>query len=80
MELRKFRALVSERGLDDFGASGITFEVDELIKGEIYTQADESRYCKVNYERTPFFVDNNGCSRDIEYCIENKIIEEVLTH
>lgn len=76
MKLRKFKALVSEKGKDDFGASGIVFEVDQLIKGNIYEQADERNYCEVSYKRQPFFVDDNGCSRDIEEMLKsNKIIE-----
>lgn len=77
MKLRKFRALINEKGLDDGGVASFTFEVDNLVKGRIYTQADERQYCKVDYVRKPFFVDDNGCSRDIEKSIKKGIIEEV---
>jgi hypothetical protein len=30
--------------IDDYGFSGMTFEVDQLIKGKIYTQADQRFY------------------------------------
>lgn len=46
--LRRLRALVNEKGLDDFGASGLTFEVDQLVAGSVYTQADERFYDKVD--------------------------------
>jgi len=76
MKLRKFKSLVNEKGRDDIGMSGMTFEVDQLVKGRIYTQADESKYCEVSYKREPFFVDDNGCSRNIKDMLrENKIIE-----
>jgi len=78
MKLRKFKSLINKKGLDDFGASGITFEVDQLVKGKIYTQADETNYCEVSYKREPFFVDDNGCSRDIKHCIKNNIVEELF--
>lgn len=78
MKLRTFKALVDEKGMDDIGASGLTFEVDQLVKGKIYTQADERNYCEVNYVRKPFFVDDNGCSRDIADNIKKGIIEEVF--
>lgn len=77
MKLRKFRALVDEKGLDDLGESGIVFKVDQLIKGKVYTQADERNYEKVSYKRKPFFVDDNGCSRNIEFCLKEGIIEEI---
>lgn len=76
MKLRKFKALVSEKGLDDFGASGLTFEVDQLIEGKIYKQANQSEYDKMSQNLPPFFVDDNGCSRDIKYMLkEGKVIE-----
>ena len=78
MKLRKFKALVSEKGLDDFGASGITFEVDQLVKGKIYTQADQRFYDERGRNSKPFFVDDNGCSRDIERSIKEGIVIEVF--
>lgn len=77
-ELRKFRALVSEAGLDDVGFSGITFETAQLIKDKIYTQADQSFYDEMGRNSKPFFVDSNGCSRDIAQCIKDGIIEEIF--
>jgi hypothetical protein len=75
-KLRKFKALVNEKGRDDFGMSGITFEVDQLVKGRIYTQVDQSLYDKRGRDSDPFFVDDNGCSRDIkDMLIEGNVIE-----
>lgn len=78
MELRKFKALVNEKGLDDFGASGLTFEVDQLVKDKIYTQADQRFYDERGRNSKPFFVDDNGCSRDIDRSIKEGIVIEVL--
>ena len=74
-KFRKFRALISERGLDDFGASGLTFEVDQLIKGKIYIEEDQTFYDRLSL---PFFVDDNGCARDIKHMLETKQVEEVF--
>jgi hypothetical protein len=76
MKLRKFRALVGEKGLDDFGESGLTFKVDQLVKGKVYTQADLTRYGLSG--TADFFVDSNGCSRDINYMINSGKIEEIF--
>ncbi len=42
---RKFEAKIDEWGLDDFGYSGATFEVQSLKKGKIY------------YEQNPDYID-----------------------
>lgn len=76
-KLRKFISLVNETGVDDFGASGLTFRVDQLVKGKVYTQADQSNYDEHGRNSAPFFVDDNGCSRDIADCIKQKIIKEI---
>jgi hypothetical protein len=49
-----------------------------LIKGKVYTQADLQNYERVS-KRTPasFFVDDNGCSRDIEELLKEKKIVEI---
>ncbi len=78
MKLRKFKALVSEKGKDDFGFSCITFEVDQLVEGRVYEQADQSKYDEMGKKSKPFFVDDNGCSRDIGLCIKKGIIIEVI--
>lgn len=78
IKLRKFRSLIGETGLDDFGASGLTFETDQLVKGKIYTQADQRFYDEHGRNSKPFFVDDNGCSRDIEFMLKNKYVEEVF--
>lgn len=78
MKLRKFKALVNEKGLDDFGASGMTFEVDQLIKDKIYVQADQRFYDEIGRNSKPFFVDGNGCSRDIDRSIKEGIVIEVF--
>ena len=76
MKLRKFKALVSETGLDDFGLSGDTFVVEQLVIGDIYTQADQTYYDENGRNSAPFFVDDNGCSRDIKQMLrEGKVIE-----
>ena len=76
MKLRKFKALVGETGLDDLGLSGDTFEVDQLVIGDIYTQADQTYYDENGRNSAPFFVDDNGCSRDIKQMLrEGKVIE-----
>jgi len=76
MKLRRFKVLVSEKGLDDFGASGSTFLVDQLVEGKIYEQADQSRYDENGRNAQPFFVDDNGCSRNIKQLLRlGKIIE-----
>jgi len=76
--MRKFKALKSEKGRDDFGASGITFEVDQLIEGKIYTQQDTTYWDERAKRSAPFFVDDNGCSRDIDYCLKKGIITEIF--
>jgi hypothetical protein len=78
IKLRKFRALSSERGFDDFGASGLTFEVDQLVKGRVYIEADRRRYDETGRNSKPFFVDDNGCCRDIADMIKSGIVEEIF--
>jgi len=76
MKLRKFKALVNETGLDDFGASGQTFGVNQLVVGKVYTQADQTYYDENGRNAAPFFVDDNDCSRDIKQMLrEGKVIE-----
>tara|TARA_R110000772_G_scaffold2410_4_gene8500 strand:- start:8740 stop:9006 length:267 start_codon:yes stop_codon:yes gene_type:complete len=77
MKLRKFKCLVDEKGMDDIGMSGMTFEVDQLIKDKIYTQADQRNYDKRGRDSAPFFVDDNGCSRNIKEMLRENKIEEV---
>lgn len=79
IKLRKFRALINEKGLDDGGGASFTFEVDQLIKDKIYTQEDQRNYDERGRNSKPFFVDDNGCSRDIELSIKQGIVEEVDT-
>jgi len=76
--MRKFKALKSEKGRDDFGTSGITFEADQLIEGKIYTQQDTKYWDKQAKCSAPFFVDDNGCSRNIDDCLKEGIIVEVF--
>lgn len=59
--MRKYKALVNETGLDDFGASGITFEVKSIIKDKIYEEGPIS-----------YVIDDNGCWNQIgsKYFIE----------
>jgi hypothetical protein len=78
MKLRKFKAVVNEKGLCDFGASGRTLEANHLIEGKIYKQADQRFYDETGRNSKPFFVDDNGCSRDIEQLIKKGIIEEIF--
>ena len=76
MKLRKFKSLVNETGLDDLGASGWTFVVDQLVVGKIYEQADQMYYDEPYRNYEPFFVDDNGCSRNIKQMLrEGKVIE-----
>ena len=56
--LRTFVALIDEFGLDDFGSSGGTFEVQSLKKGEIYTEADP-RY--IDGHESGVVIDDNSC-------------------
>ena len=75
-KLRKFVALVNETGLDDFFAAGLTFRVDQLIEGNIYEEADQDYY---DHKSAPFFVDDNGCARNIANMLsEGKIGEMKL--
>lgn len=78
IKLRKFKSLVNERGLDDFGASGMTFMTDELIKDKIYTQANQQYYSGIGRTCKPFFVDDNGCSRNIDDMIKQQKIIEIF--
>lgn len=78
VKLRKFKALVNEKGLDDWGDFSSTFTVDELVKGKIYTQADQRNYDAHGRSMKPFFVDDNGCSRDIMTALKNGIVEEIF--
>lgn len=77
-KLRKFRSLINETGLDDVGFSGMTIRVDQLIKGKIYEEADRSKYDAHGRRSAPFFVDDNGCSRDIQHMLDNEYIEEIF--
>ncbi len=76
--LRQFRSLINEKGLDDVGFSGITFEVDQLIKGNIYEEADRRNYDSHGRNSKPFFVDDNGCSRDIRFMLDKGYVEEIF--
>lgn len=78
MKLRKFRALINETGLDDLGFSGKVFKVDQLIRDKIYTQADQRNYDEHGRRSKSFFVDDNGCSRNIDEMLESGKIEEVF--
>ena len=78
MKLRKFKALVHETGLDDGGGFSFTFRVDQLVEGKIYTQADQRYYDKAGRNSPPFFVDSNGCSRDIANMLRKNIVEEIF--
>ena len=78
MKLRKFKSLISKKGLDDFGASGLTFEVDQLVKDKIYIEADRSVYDESGRNSAPFFVDDNGCSVDIAKALKENIVIEVF--
>lgn len=69
--------MVDAKGLDDGGVASFTFEVDQLVKGKIYTQADQRWYDEHGQKSAPFFVDDNGCSNDIEWALAAKIVEEV---
>lgn len=55
---RQFEALVDEYGLDDFGASGMTFQVQSLKKGKIYYEEDP-RY--ISGHQKGVVIDDNGC-------------------
>ena len=52
--MRKYKALINETGLDDFGASGLTFEVKSLIKDKIYKEHPAG-----------YVIDDNGCWNQI---------------
>lgn len=78
MALRNFKALVSEKGRDDFGASGMTFEVDQLIKDKIYTQIDTTYWDAHAKASPPFIVDDNGCSRNIKDMISSGKLQEIF--
>jgi hypothetical protein len=39
--MRKFKCLVNEWDLDDFGYSGITFTTQSLIEGRVYREHQE---------------------------------------
>lgn len=77
MELRKFRALVSETGMDDFGASGMVFDWPALVKGDVYEQANHISYGYKN--PCDFIVDGCGCSRNIDRSISMGLIEEICS-
>ncbi len=78
---RLFASRVSRKGLDDFGASGITFEVDSLVFGKIYEQEDPRRYGQ-DLDSKPFLVNDNGCTRYIDHKDNNFVndFNEVLNH
>ena len=76
--MRKFKALKNEKGRDDFGTSGITFEVVQLIEGKVYTQQNTEYWDEHAKHSAPFFVDDNGCSRNIDDCLKEGIIVELL--
>jgi len=77
-KLRKFKALVNEKGIDDGGVASFTFVVDQLIKDKIYLQADQRFYDDLGKKSKPFFVDDNGCSRDIEHMLKSGKVEEIF--
>lgn len=76
--MRKFRALVDETGMDDFGASGMTFQVDQLVKDRVYEEQDTTHWDERAKNSAPFFVDDNGCSRNIKRSLEDGVIEEIF--
>jgi hypothetical protein len=78
MKLRKFISNVNEKGFDDGGVASFTFEVDQLIKGKVYRQADTTFYDENGRNSKPFFVDDNGCSRDIESMLKSNKITEIF--
>lgn len=49
--MKTYICLVDEWGLEDFGASGMTFEVQSLYKGKEYEMNEDG-----------YIVDDNGCS------------------
>lgn len=75
MELIQVIALVNETGLDDIGSSGLTFPVHQLIAGRIYIQQDCTYWDDRAKQSAPFFVDDNGCSRDISYMVRSGNVE-----
>jgi hypothetical protein len=75
--MRNFKSVLNEKGLDDFGLSGITFKVDQLTIGKIYKEQDTTYWDKSAKKSKPFFVDDNGCSRNIDECLKQGIIEEI---
>ncbi len=77
-KLRKFECLVNEKGLEDGGQFSFVFEVDSLVKGKIYTQADQRFYDENTKNSEPFIVDGSGCSRDIEFMLKTKKIKEIF--
>lgn len=63
--MRKYKALVNETGLDDFGASGITFEVKSIIKDKIYEEGPIG-----------YVIDDNGCWNQIgSKCFIDRFLE-----
>jgi len=69
--MRKFKALVNEFGLDDFGVASGTFKVQVLTKGEIYKE--HQRLVSANDGRgglkevpSGYVIDDNSCWNKIE--------------
>lgn len=55
---RKFKGLIDEYGLDDFGASGQTFKVKAIEKDKIYFERDPE-YLDGNEKNV--VIDDNSC-------------------
>lgn len=55
---RKFVALKDEFGLDDIGASGLTFTVQSLVKGKVY---EEENPAFISTHESGIVIDDNSC-------------------
>jgi hypothetical protein len=64
-QLRKFKSLVNEKGYDYTGSCGTTITIYKLVKDYIYES------------NQPFFVDDDGCPRDIKDMLKSKKVIEI---
>ena len=74
--LRRFVAVVTEKGLDDIGMSGLTVEVDVIIEGKEYVQVDPGDFGGRLSE--PYILDETGCLCSIDRLLGEKVIKELL--
>jgi hypothetical protein len=75
MSVRKFICIKSTKGFDDFGASGLVFEVNQTTKGKIYKEYQ--RWDGKKEVPSGYVIDDNACWNEIGTTAFKKLFEEI---